>query len=103
MLDKEEARQIALEVIGHLAKTSGNTYVILEDGIIEKPMAWLFPFNSAVYNESRNFRDMVFGVAPVVINRKTGATCLAPPLFSDESLDRFLAENGAGAASTLGH
>ena len=102
MLDKEEARQLALEVIGHLAKTSGNTYVIMEDGVIEKPAAWIFPFNSAEYNASRDFRDMVFGIAPVMVNRRTGETRLTPPVFSGESLDRFLAENGAGPDTVPG-
>jgi hypothetical protein len=102
MLDKEEARQIALEVIGHLAKTSGRTYVIMEGGIIEKPMAWIFPFNSDVYNASRNFRDLVFGIAPIMVHRKTGETRMTPPIFSNESLDRFLAENGAGPDEASG-
>lgn len=103
MLNKEEARQIALEVIGHLAKTSGRTYVIMEDGIIEKQMAWIFPFNSDVYNASRDFRDMVFGIAPIMVNRRTGESRMTPPIFSDESLDRFLVENGAGPADPLGN
>lgn len=97
MLNKEEARQIALEIIGHLAKTSGRNYVILEDGIIEKPLAWIFPFNSSEYAASRNMMDLVFGVAPVMVNRNSGEARLTPPLFSDESLERFLAENGAGS------
>ena len=79
MLDKEEARQIALEIIGHLAKTSGQHYVILEDAIQERPLAWVFPFNSDVYAASRNLREMVLGVAPIVVKRKTGEARMAPP------------------------
>ncbi|HEX8504557.1 MAG TPA: hypothetical protein VF630_04250 [Hymenobacter sp.] len=96
MLDKEEARQIALEIIGHLSKTSGNTYVIMENGIIEKPMAWVVNYNSAEYNASRNLRHMVFGITPLMVNRRTGESHLIPPMLRGESLDLYLAEVGAG-------
>jgi hypothetical protein len=95
MLSKEEARQIALEIIEDLAKTSGRNYVILEDGIIEKPLAWVFPFNSDIYAASGNFMDMVFGVAPIVVKRKTGEARMAPPLMLDDFLERYLAEDDA--------
>ena len=96
MLNKEEARQIALEVIGHLAKTSGNNYVILEDGTIEKPMAWVFNYNSAEYDASRDFRHMLFGITPLMVNRRTGEFRLLPPMLQGEALDQYLADVGAG-------
>lgn len=96
MLDKEEARQIALEIIGHLAKTSGREYVIMEDGIIEKPVAWIFNYNSAEYNTSRNLLHMVFGITPLVVNRRTGEARLMPPMLFGEALDRYLIQIGAG-------
>ena len=93
MLDKEEARQIALEIIGHLAKTSGRHYVILEDAIQEHPLAWVFPFNSDVYAASRNLREMVLGVAPIVVKRKTSEARMAPPMLLENFLERYLAED----------
>ena len=96
MLDKEEARQIALEIIGHLGKTNGRDFVILEDGIVEKPMAWIFNYNSAEYNASRNLRQMVFGITPLMVNRRTGEARLMPPMLFGEALDHYLAEAGAG-------
>jgi hypothetical protein len=95
MLDKEQARQIALEVIGHLGKTSGNDLVIMEDGIIEKPTAWIFNYNSAEYNASRDFRHMLFGITPLMVNRRTGEAHLMPPMLQGEALDEYLANAGA--------
>ena len=103
MLDKEQARQIALEVIGHLGKTSGNDFVIMEDGIIEKPAAWIFNYNSAEYNASRDFRDMLFGITPLLVNRRTGEARLMPPMLQGEALDEYLVDIGAGPDAASGN
>jgi hypothetical protein len=103
MLDKEQARQIALEVIGHLSKTSGDDLVIMEDGIIEKPMAWVFNYNSAEYNASRDFRHMVFGITPLMVNRRTGEARQLPPMLQGEALDEYLASVGAGPDAAAGN
>ena len=100
MLDKEEARQIALEIIGNLAKTSGQHYVILEDAIQEHPLAWVFPFNSELYAASRNLREMVIGVAPIVVKRKTGEARMAPPMLLENFLERYLAEDNLTPGAT---
>jgi hypothetical protein len=100
MLDKEEARQIALEIIGHLAKTSGHNYVILEHAVREWPEAWVFPFNTDVYAASRNFREMVLGLGPIVVKRRTGEARMAPPMKLTDFLDQYLAEENAATPPT---
>lgn len=100
MLDKEEARQIALEIIGHLAKTSGNQYVILENAIKEHPLAWVFPFNTATYDASRDFRDLVLGLGPIVVKRKSGEARMAKTMRMDEFLEHYLAEDDAEAVAS---
>ena len=95
MLDREAARQIALDIIGHLAKTSGRHYVILEDAVQEHPLAWVFPFNSDVYAASRDRRDLVLGIAPIVVKRKTGEARMGTPVRFGAFLERFLAEDDA--------
>ncbi|RZJ87015.1 MAG: hypothetical protein EOO60_12700 [Hymenobacter sp.] len=99
MLNKEEARQIALDIIGHLAKTSGQHYIILEDAIQEHPLAWVFPFNTVQYAASRNFREMALGVAPIVVKRKTGEARMAPPMRLENFLERYLAEEDTETSS----
>ncbi|RZK29886.1 MAG: hypothetical protein EOO57_18655 [Hymenobacter sp.] len=95
MLDKQEARKIALEIIGNLAKTSGRDYVILEDAVREHPLAWIFPFNTATYAASRDKRQRVLGLGPIVVKRKTGEAQMALTMRMDEWLERYLAEDNA--------
>ena len=100
MLDQEEARQIALEIIGHLAKTSGNQYVILEHAVRERPEAWVFPFNTETYAASRNLREMTLGLGPIVVKRKTGEARMAPPMLLENFLERYLAEDNLTPGAT---
>lgn len=95
MLNKEEARQIALEIIGNLAKTSGQDYVILEDVIREHALAWIFPFNTAEYAASRDQRQRVLGLGPIVVKRKNGEAQMALTMRMDVFLERYLAEDDA--------
>lgn len=93
MLDKEAARQIALERIEHLAKTSGRRYVIIEDGVREHPLAWIFPFNSEEYAATRNRMKLVLGIAPIIVKRKTGEARMGRPYRFNEYLEEYLAED----------
>jgi len=47
--------------------------VVLENETIEKPWGWVFFYQSKAYLESGDFRDMVGGNAPYIVNRLTGA------------------------------
>lgn len=95
MLDKEEARQIALEVIGHLSKTSGRDYVILEDAIQEHPLVCVFPFNTSAYAASRDRGELVLGIAPIAVKRKTGEARMGTPVRYATFLESYLAEDDA--------
>lgn len=92
MLDKEAARRIAQPLIEELAQKHGRNYVILEDAVREHPLAWIFIFNSAEYNASRNLDDLVMSLGPVVVKRYSGDARLGPPMMPDEFLERYLAD-----------
>lgn len=92
MLDKEAARRIAQPLIEELAKKHGRSYVILEDAIEERPLAWIFIFNSAKYAASRDLDELVMSLGPVVVKRYSGEACLAPPMMPEEFLERYLAD-----------
>lgn len=98
MLNKEDARQIVLEIIGHLTKTSGYNYAILEKGIREYPSAWVFPFNSVEFVATRDQRKLVMGIGPIVVKRKTGEAIMGPPLRFNHFLEQYLAEDDAAPA-----
>jgi hypothetical protein len=101
MLDREAARQLALDIIEPLAKASGRHYVILEDAVQEHPLAWVFPFNSDVYAASRDRRDAVLGIAPIAVKRTTGEARMGTPVRFSAFLERFLAEDEDDAPAPL--
>jgi hypothetical protein len=45
---------------------------ILTDETIEKSWGWVFFYQSADFIRTGNFRDMVVGNAPFIVNRQTG-------------------------------
>ncbi|RPD49730.1 hypothetical protein DNI29_02715 [Hymenobacter sediminis] len=89
MLTQQQAHAIALSFITDLAQQANRQYVILEDKIIEKPYAWLFPFNTREYAETGNIRAMVLGTGPVVVNRQTGTALMAPPMPIQQYLAQY--------------
>lgn len=89
MLTQEKAQAIALTFITDLAQKAGRQYIILEDKIIEKPYAWVFPFNTREYAETGNIRAMVLGTGPIVVNRQTGAALMAPPMPIQQYLAQY--------------
>lgn len=98
MLTKEEARTIALAVIAESARKGNRDFVLLEHAIVEKPYAWVFPFNTRAYAETQDRQAMVIGLGPVVVNRQSGVAQVAPA----RPIEHFLAyyESTLPTAST---
>lgn len=88
MLNKEDARKIALATIAESAQKSGYDLVIMENLIIEKEFAWVFPYNTREYVANGDFKKMTIGNGPIIVNRQTGAVVKAPPM----PIERFLAQ-----------
>ena len=89
MLSREDAQAIALTTIAAVTKEWKRTYLILEDEVLEKDFAWVFPFNTQAYVETRDVMDMALGIGPVVVNRQTGAVVVAPPMPIDRFLEQY--------------
>ena len=92
MINLEEAQKIALTTIADLSKEWKRTYLILEDEILEKDFAWVFPFNTQAYVETRDTMDLAIGLGPVVVNRQTGAAVVAPPMPIERFLEQYEVE-----------
>ena len=45
---------------------------VLPDETIEKSWGWVFFYQSKAYVESGNFREMIGGNAPIIVNRDNG-------------------------------
>lgn len=89
MLTRDEAQHLAQAFIDDLAQKANRQYVILEAQIIEKPYAWVFPFNTKEYADTGNVRTMVLGTGPIVVNRQTGAALMAPPMPIKRYLEQY--------------
>lgn len=46
--------------------------VVLENETIEKSWGWVFFYQSKTYVETGDFREMLGGNAPIIVNRITG-------------------------------
>ncbi|MBC7921872.1 MAG: hypothetical protein H7Z75_12385 [Ferruginibacter sp.] len=95
MLNKEEAREIALVTIAESARKTGYDLIIMEKAIVEKEFAWVFPFNTREYIETGNIKKMTVGNGPVVVNRRTGAVVVAPPMPIEHFLAQYEADLNA--------
>ena len=92
ILTQAQAQAVAFAFITDLAQKANRHYVILEDKIIEKPYAWVFPFNTQEYAETGNIRAMVLGTGSIVVNRQTGAALMVPPM----PIQQYLAQYESG-------
>ncbi|MEX2963632.1 YrhB domain-containing protein [Microbulbifer sp. TYP-18] len=46
--------------------------VVLTEETIEKSWGWVFFYQSKYYGETGDFREMLGGNSPIIVNRKTG-------------------------------
>lgn len=73
-MNKQEAQQLVEgEILRLKNKYAPVDCVVLEGKTIEKEWGWVFFYQSKGYLESGDFRDMLDGNAPFIVNRHTGA------------------------------
>ena len=70
MLSKEEAIDIATNYIKNSSKYD---LVILTDHTREFELGWVFFYQSRRYIESGDYRDMLGGNAPIIVNKHDGS------------------------------
>ena len=73
-MNKQEA-QILVEDDLEKTKNKHNQVdcVVLEQMTIEKPWGWVFFYQSKAFVKTGDFREMLGGNAPIIVNRNTGA------------------------------
>ncbi|WP_293267921.1 YrhB domain-containing protein [Neptunomonas sp.] len=65
----DEAKSLVLK---ELSKDESLNLMILEDETIEKSWGWVFFYQTKEYVETGDFRFMLGGNAPYIVNRNTG-------------------------------
>jgi hypothetical protein len=72
-MNKQEAQRL---VEAELEKTrdecSHIDCAVLESETIERPWGWVFFYESKKFIEAGNFREMLGGNSPIMVNRNTG-------------------------------
>jgi len=72
-MNREDAQKLVEDELDNTKdKYNPIDCVVLEEETIEKEWGWVFFYQSKAYLESGDFRDMLGGNAPIIINRNTG-------------------------------
>ncbi len=92
MIDEARARQIAEEILTHMATQPGTPPLAITN-IEQHPIGWVFFYNSARYVETGDYSHATIGNAPIVVERATGRAHITG---TGRSLGYYLAELDAG-------
>ena len=70
MIDKEKAKALVVEKLNSLSPEL--ELAVLDSETINKEWGWVFFYQSKKYLETGDFRDMLGGNAPYIVNKSTG-------------------------------
>ncbi|MDX2241943.1 MAG: YrhB domain-containing protein [Leptolyngbyaceae cyanobacterium bins.302] len=73
MINKEEARLLALEQISKNWDVNGGHPVLLDEATIERNFGWVFFYDSSKHIETGELRDAIAGNAPIIVNKYDGS------------------------------
>jgi len=66
----DEAKKIAREYL--LSQDCEYELALLDEKTLTKEFCWVFFYNTKMYLETKDFRDMLGGNAPIIIDKVTG-------------------------------
>ncbi|MBS1513144.1 MAG: hypothetical protein JST86_20070 [Bacteroidetes bacterium] len=72
MITFQEARQIAQNEINRQQALVDDSLIILDDQIIEKDYAWIFPYTSKKYWETNDINHAIGGNGPLFVSKLNG-------------------------------
>jgi hypothetical protein len=73
MIDKETAKQLALERIAQSWGITDAYPVILDEATIERDFGWVFFYDSSRHIETGDLSDAPAGNAPIIVNKRDGS------------------------------
>ena len=72
MLTFEEAKQIAVVQINRQRFSDDDSLIIIDEGIVEKEYAWIFPYTSKHYWETKDMNCAIGGNGPLFVSKLDG-------------------------------
>jgi len=102
MLSFLQAIEIAETVINNHHYTSDDELIIVEDEIIERPYAWIFPYTSKRWLESGDIYHAIGGNAPIFVNKQNGrVSTFLTGLSIEQMIDAFEEQNRSWSLKIL--
>ncbi|MCZ8214951.1 MAG: YrhB domain-containing protein [Cyclobacteriaceae bacterium] len=68
----EEAKQIAEVEIKQQRFSNNDSLIIIDEGIVEKEYAWIFPYTSKKYRETKDMNYAIGGNGPLFVSKLDG-------------------------------
>jgi len=94
MITFQEARQIAQDEINKHQTLVNDSLIILDDQIIEKDYAWIFPYTSKKYWETNDINHAIGGNGPLFVSKLDGKISnYRTGLSVEEMIDEYEEEN----------
>jgi hypothetical protein len=70
MIDFATALDLAKRHVAGLAAPEGDELVVLEDKAVERPVGWVFFFQSKRFLASGDFADRIAGNGPILVDKR---------------------------------
>ena len=77
MIDKDTAKQLALERVSQSWGIADAYPVIVDEATIERDFGWVFFYDSSRHIETGDFSDALAGNAPIIVNKHDGSLHVA--------------------------
>jgi sulfate adenylyltransferase subunit 1 (EFTu-like GTPase family) len=89
MLNKNEAKNLAMNYILQIWNLKGDKPIILDKYTIEKAFGWVFFYSSKKYEETGKISYALAGNAPIIVNKFDGSLHITGTAFET---DHYIAE-----------
>lgn len=89
MINKNQAKKIVYEYLARMELEAGEQFEIIDSETIEKKFGWVFFYNSKKYIETGDFRYMLAGNVPFIIDKVDGSL---HETGTAESIDYYISE-----------
>lgn len=94
MLKFEEAKQIAKDHVNQIRFSDNDSLVIIDEEVVEKEYAWLFPCTSKKYQETGDINFAIAGNGPLFVSKLDGKiSAYRTGLSLEEMIDEHEEEN----------
>lgn len=73
MISLDEARIIASNYLTSMERAGSVDLALMDDQTLEKDFGWIFFYNAKDFIKSGDYRDLLVGNAPLIVDRTNGA------------------------------